>query len=522
MVKHILKSALRISVLLAVTGCTSTALNNTKISGQDFQDLEKEYVFSSKALTESYIERKLVQWLSDPAKGHQLEKEIVFASFKYPDLFRNLMLNNNDLLSQITLVPEVQNRINTDPGFAAFIASCTRPSAGKFLVNSVTGGTADTESIASDKNGNFAITWSAFTSGNKDIWMRFYNSNGIASGPETVVNTTTTGDQEWPSVGMSGNGPFVVTWHGQAAGNDIFAQRYHSDGTKNGEEFNVSQADGDQQYPKAGVDSQGNFIIAWTDFTGADGNGNGVFAKKYNADGTIAVEQFQVNTSIENSQALSSVSMNDNGEFVITWNDSNGNTYAQKFNANCTKSGSEILVGQGYAFNGTSVVLENNGNFWLTWDQYNSEGSGWDIFARKYNSEGSVAVSPFRINDITVNTQENGQIALRTNGEFVITWDDFEEVITPNPDPPPFCDFDPNFPDCSTTDYKIKVYGKRFNSNGTAQGSEIVFDPGNEKLWRPRVAAASLTGTFIIESADSNSNITNIFAKRYRNNGNEL
>ena len=68
-----------------------------------FTDLEQEYRFSTKDLTESYLLRKLNMWLAAPVKGDKLVKEIAFASFKYPGLFRNLMLANQGLLADINL-----------------------------------------------------------------------------------------------------------------------------------------------------------------------------------------------------------------------------------------------------------------------------------------------------------------------------------------------------------------------------------------------------------------------------------
>ena len=70
-----------------------------------------------------------------------------------------------------------------------------------------------------DPNGNFIVAWdgNGTQSGNVDaqgVFFQRYNAAGITQGGETLVNTTTAGNQQNASVAMDANGNFVVAWDG--------------------------------------------------------------------------------------------------------------------------------------------------------------------------------------------------------------------------------------------------------------------------------------------------------------------
>ena len=96
----------------------------------------------------------------------------------------------------------------------------------------------------------------------------------VGSNPEFRVNTTIANDQKWSSVAMDADGDFVITW-----------TSYNQDGTGNGY--------------GAGVNGE-----------------NGVYAQRYNADGSTVGNEFQVNTYTDDNQQHSSVAMDADGDFI--------------------------------------------------------------------------------------------------------------------------------------------------------------------------------------------------------------
>jgi putative transposon-encoded protein len=180
-------------------------------------------------------------------------------------------------------------------------------------------------------------------------WIKQVTAGG---GTEFLVNTTTTGNQKWSSVAMDADGDFVVTWtsynqdgvgNGYGAGingeNGIFAQRYNSSGVKVRNEFQVNTfADGNQQWSRVSMDSDGDFVIVWESYqdrpeapyaANDEPNSYGIYAQRYaaNADlgdaflgvnGEIGSE-LAVNVTKDGNQRYPSVASDNNGDFVIVW-----------------------------------------------------------------------------------------------------------------------------------------------------------------------------------------------------------
>jgi len=56
----------------------------------------------------------------------------------------------------------------------------------------------------------------------------------------------------------------------------------------------------------------------WRD-NSLDGSSYGVYAQRYNTDGTAAGSEFRVNTTTSNGQYEPEVAMLDGGDFVVVW-----------------------------------------------------------------------------------------------------------------------------------------------------------------------------------------------------------
>ena len=57
------------------------------------------------------------------------------------------------------------------------------------------------------------------------------------------------------------------------------------------------------------VDQNGNFIVVWSSYTQDAGGTWGVYAQRFNADGTPAGGEFRVNTTIAGDQQYATVAM---------------------------------------------------------------------------------------------------------------------------------------------------------------------------------------------------------------------
>jgi sugar lactone lactonase YvrE len=78
-----------------------------------------EGTFTTQALTENYLERKIRHWLAN-ANGPALAREIEFARLKHPGLMETIMWADPGLYAQVADIPAVQSQ-RSDASFDAFM-----------------------------------------------------------------------------------------------------------------------------------------------------------------------------------------------------------------------------------------------------------------------------------------------------------------------------------------------------------------------------------------------------------------
>jgi hypothetical protein len=152
-------------------------------------------------------------------------------------------------------------------------------------------------------------------------------SNGTALGGQFQVNTYTSSNQLGPSVAADADGDFVVVWDSSgssgtdSSGRSVQGQRYASSGTALGGEFQVNTyTTNDQFRPAVAIDSDGGFVVVWDSIGSSvsDTSSYSVQGQRYASNGTALGGEFQVNTYTTFRQAESSVATAD-GNFVVVW-----------------------------------------------------------------------------------------------------------------------------------------------------------------------------------------------------------
>ena len=300
---------------------------------------------------------------------------------------------------------------------------------GEFRVNTTTAGNQQNATVAMDATGDFVITWSSYgDGGGYGIYAQRYNAAGVKQGSEFKVNTTTANDQRFSTVAMDAGGDFVVTWMSydqDGSGYGVYAQRYDSAGVQQGNEFLVNSTTADSQsYSTVAMDASGNFVVTWSS---PDSSGSGVFAQRFDATGVAQGGEFQVNTTGAGSQLLSTVAMDRDGEFVITWSsdsldvDLGWDIYAQRYSAAGAALGSEILVNtttmQQQTF--STVAMDADGDFVVTWM---SDSLGGGVLAQQFSASGAALGGEFLVNTNQAASQSFPTVAMDAAGDYVIAW----------------------------------------------------------------------------------------------------
>ena len=257
----------------------------------------------------------------------------------------------------------------------------------------------------------------------------FGHRTGTKVGAEILVNTTTEGGRNLPTITSLEDGGFVIAWvDGSGLGGDssvssIKAQVFDAAGGKVGGEFLVNtRTEAQQNFPTITDLSNGGFVVTWSDRSGLDGDSDprSIKAQVFDATGTKVGGEFLVNTRTTGSQNIPVIAGLSNDGFVIAWNDFRSDlgssTRAQVFDATGTEVGSEFLV----ADVGGSVDIAglDGGGFVIVWGGLN---------AQVFDATGTKVGSQFLVNDTTAGNTP--AITDPIGGRFVIAWEDSSNVI---------------------------------------------------------------------------------------------
>jgi Ca2+-binding RTX toxin-like protein len=221
-------------------------------------------------------------------------------------------------------------------------ASCIRarlfdddgtPIGSDFVVNSTADGQQERPEIVNLDGGGFIAVWVSFDGADGSgscIRARRFGPDGTPAGTDFVVNTTTSGNQSYPSVTQLADNRVLVSWQSADTGDGsescIRARIYEADGTPAGNDFivNSSTTDGQSRVSVVGL-ADGRFVAAWTDNdVAADGSGLAIRARIFDSDGTPVFKDFVVNTVTDNGQLRPSVTQLADGRIVIGWTSQDG------------------------------------------------------------------------------------------------------------------------------------------------------------------------------------------------------
>jgi hypothetical protein len=308
------------------------------------------------------------------------------------------------------------------------------PLGANFQVNTYTTGDQAFPSVSSDAGGNFVVVWNSLGQDGSayGVFARRYGADGQAlDSAEFQVNVFTTGSQASPSVASDPSGGMVVVWHTtvqDGSGHGVYARGYDAAGASAGAEFRVNDyTPGDQNDAVVAADAAGHFVVAWTS-ANQDGSGHGVFGRRCDASGAPLGDEFQVHAHTTGSQRDPAIAADAGGSFVVVWKsaDQDGDGYGifgRRFDASGLPQGSEFSVNQYTTGNQASpaVASDRQGNFVVAWASFGQDGSGDGVFARLFGADGLPVGNEFQVDADTTGFQGLPSVAHDGAG-FVIAW----------------------------------------------------------------------------------------------------
>jgi uncharacterized protein YpmB len=195
---------------------------------------------------------------------------------------------------------------------------------------SISGQDAGDPHVTMDNNGNAIIVWRQNDGANLQIFKSEYRS-GTWHNPTSLSDHISPNGQdaaEWPpQVAMDDNGNAIIVWDQSDGANDqIFKSEYRSGTWHNPASLsdNISPNGQDAELPQVAMDDNGNAIIVWDQYI-SNGGLRQIFKSEYRS-GTWHDPANLSNYISLNGQDANDphVAMNDSGNAIIVWGQSDG------------------------------------------------------------------------------------------------------------------------------------------------------------------------------------------------------
>lgn len=122
-----------------------------------------------------------------------------------------------------------------------------------------------------------------------------------------------------------------------------------------------------------------------------------------------------------------------------------------------------------------AVALAADGSYVVVWSAINQDGSGWGVYARRFDSSGTALTSEIQVADTTTDNQQWARVASDASGSFVVTWTGSHQDGTPQ-----------------------SVYARQFDAAGSPLGSEFRVHGTSTGIQKNSSVAMSGDGSFIV------------------------
>jgi len=309
----------------------------------------------------------------------------------------------------------------------------------EFPVNETTAGAQRDPALAALASGGFSVLWQGPDQDRTGNFGQRFNAEAKRRGGEFQVNSDADQAQSMPAAAGFAEGGFVATWTSDTEdgnGADVLGQRFSGTGKPRGD---AVQADGStasgQGEPVVAALNQGGHVLLWTAdeqesrSASFEGGAPGIFGRRFGADGKPAGKAFQVNTATAKDHVAPAVAPLADGGFVAAWasrgQDGSGfGVFAQRFDEKARPQGEEFQVNSETAGNQAMPAIAGllGGGFVVTWQSHKQDGSGLGIFAQRYSASGKAKGNAFPVNTTTKRDQWQPAITPTATGGFLIAW----------------------------------------------------------------------------------------------------
>jgi hypothetical protein len=380
--------------------------------------------------------------------------------------------------------------------------------------------TNDTKmAVASLAGGGFVATYTSVNQADpasgEDVFARLLDANGRPVGNEIQVNDVTSNKQFEPAVAAAPDGGFLIAYASVGEedpvrlpfSNGVFARRFDANGTALGSEFLVNTTvDLGQSSPSVGFAADGSFVIAWQSFN-QDGDGLGIFAQRYDVQGQRVGGEIPINVATTGDQDYPSVAVQADGSFLVVFEGPDGSgkgIFARRFDPNGKALPGDVQLNSFTTGDQDSPAVTATANgyvvVWQSFGQDSPNSNG--IFARRLDVLGTPVGEEFQVNSSAPFDQRFPSVAADTQGNFLVSWTSYPQ------------------------DGSDGIYARQFSPTGDPLSDEFQVNTvtaSNQAF--PFVAVDNLDGTAAIVYSgkgpdDTGKAVNGVFARGFTVNAN--
>jgi hypothetical protein len=270
-----------------------------------------------------------------------------------------------------------------------------------------------------------------------DVFVRLFAASGEPLTDELQANAPVPGKrQDEPTIAMDEHGCFLVAWSDRDGldgdGMGVFARAFDADGVPQGPDFVATQDVAESQWePFAAARPGGGFVLG---FTGQD-DGD-AFLRLFACDGTPLSGDVPANAFDSNAQTDPVPAVARDGTVLAAWIDFGGlggpgtgtNIFARLFDASLTPMQPlEFLVNSGTPGGEQrepKTAADALGRFVVVWEDRQADADGIDIHARRFDAAGAPLGPEFQVNAAAAGDQVFPAVACDWVGNVTICWED--------------------------------------------------------------------------------------------------
>ncbi|MCR6500386.1 putative Ig domain-containing protein [Shinella sp. CPCC 101442] len=311
------------------------------------------------------------------------------------------------------------------------------PTGPETLVNSTTTNSQILPQIAALPGGGWVVTWQSYgqDGSNWGVYQQVYGADGQTVGAEARVNVATAGGQSDARIALLASGGWVVIWHSESqnqGGLDIFQRVFAADGIALTSEMRVHVASaGHQTNGQVTLLSDDGWVVTWQ---APGASGLDIFQRAFNVDGTARTPDIRVSSHDSGDQVLPKITALADG-WVVTWQSGGQDDtlstgiYQQVFDSQGNALGEERQVNTHTPADQVEpgITTLSNGGWVVTWNSFYQDGDVGGVYQQAFNANGEPVGDEIRINIHTTGSQLLPEVKALPNDAWIVAWESSDQ-----------------------------------------------------------------------------------------------